>query len=214
LWKVVHGGSELRGPFTVFWFVPCLLAARVLFNAVGAQLSDARTIAWLAVAAGLLIVAEVLGDWTDWSPLGLLTVPMAMVLLWAGWAARDVEWRGWRLALLVPVAAAGLAVLPTINMKAGDYGWPVVSIAAAVATSLLLFRAAQLLDAAPEWATAALKLLGSASLVIMYLHVPVIHYGAPLLGKGWLLALALVVPVGVYVVFRRFAWTRRVFLAG
>ncbi len=215
LWRVAFGGSELRGPFTVFWFVPCLVAARVAFNALNARFPDVRSWTWAGIAAVMLAAAEVLGDWTDTSPLGLLTVPMAVALLWAGAAARGEEWRGWRLWVLVPIAAIGLGGLaPTINMKAGDYGWPLVSMASAVATSLLIFRAAQWLERTPRGATGWLKLLGSASLVIMYLHVPVVHYGGPYLAKGWLLALGLAVPVGAYWVFGRFGWTRRVFLAG
>ena len=36
------------------------------------------------------------------------------------------------------LAMAGLAgVFPTLNMKVADYGWPLLSIASAVATSLL-----------------------------------------------------------------------------
>lgn len=215
LWRVVYGGSELRGPFTVFWFVPCLLFARIAFNAIALRFPDVRSWTWLVIAATALAAAEVLGGWTDKSPLGLLTVPMAVVLLWAGVAARDEDWSRWWLAVLVPFSAVGLlGVAETINMKAGDYGWPVISIFSAVATSLLIFRLSQLLEHAPPGLTAWLKLLGGASLVIMYLHVPVIHYGGPYLAKWWLLALGLVIPLGAFWVFERFAWTRKIFLAG
>ena len=206
---VLLGGSELRGPFTVFWFVPCLLAARLIFNAAGGRFQDLLGWQWLGVAGGSLLLAHWLGARTDWSPLGLLSVPMALFLLWAGAVSRRVMARPALLWPLLPVAIAALLWLPPINMKAGDYGWPLLSTAGAIATSLLIFRGAhwQLLAATP------LRALGHASLVIMYLHVPVVHYLTPYFGKPMLLALGVAVPLGAYVLFGRWRVTRRLFLA-
>jgi len=209
MWRVAFGGSELRGPFTVFWFVPCLVAARIAFNGVTARFPNLLGWEWRLFTGASLIVAYRIGAGTDVSPLGLLTAPMAFALLWMGAALRRVVIQPWMWGAVVLLAVAGLFLLPTINMKAGDYGWPVMSIAAAVATSLLIFRTARM----PLPGARVLSALGSASLVIMYLHVPVIHYLSPYLGKGWLLVLALGVPAAAYYLFNAFAVTRRLFLA-
>jgi fucose 4-O-acetylase-like acetyltransferase len=209
LWRIAYGGSELRGPFTVFWFVPCLVAARIAFNAASARFPGFLSAPWLAMAGAAFLIAYVLGAWTDASPLGLLTAPMAFGLLWAGAVLRIVPWRNWMLAPAGLASLCGLFLIPTLNMKAGDYGWPILSIVGAVATSQLVFRAARLpvLDSAP------VRMLGSASLVIMYLHVPIIHYLTPYCGKPVLLVLAILIPVGVYFLFGLTRFTRRVFLA-
>ena len=104
----------------------------------------------------------------------------------------------WRNLVILPLAAlslVGLAgLMPTLNMKVGDYGWPILSVASAVATSLLVMRlSARIASLAAPLAT-PLAALGRASLVIMYLHVATIHYLSPYLGKMWLLGIALIVP--------------------
>lgn len=217
LWPLLLGGSELRGPFTVFWFVPCLLIARMLFNALGGRFPDPLAPVWVGIAGLCLLVAHFAGAATDFSPLGVLSVPMALVLLWAGAAlralssARGLGWRAWMGWLLVPLAIAALALFPTLNMKAGDYGWPVASVAGAVAISALIFQAVRVLPV-PRAIGRGLEALGQASLVVMYLHVPVIHYLSPYLGKGVLLALGVVVPLVAYRLLTMSAATRRIFL--
>lgn len=196
---ILLGGFWLRGPYTIFWFVPCLMMARILFNLALVRWPDPFDRRWAVILLPTCVLAYGVG-WTQASPLGLSSVPMAFMLLWIGAAWPRVRWRGWMVAPLGVLALVGLAgVSPTLNMKVADYGWPLVSIGAAVATSLLLFRLSALIApfAGPVGA------LGRASLVIMYVHVAVIHYGSPYLGKPWLLALALLIPFGLHALIRR-----------
>lgn len=209
-WKrILLGGSELRGPFTVFWFVPCLVFARLICSAFAMRFADPLRWPWLALAAAMAIVGYVAGAATDFSPLGLLTVPMACVFIWAGWAIRSAQLPDWLWWAAVPIALAGMFLFDTMNMKAGYYGWPLLSALAAIASSLLLMRFARL----PFADARVLHLFGKASLVIMYLHVPVIHYLAPWLGKWMLFVLSLVIPLAVWWSLERVAPARWLFLA-
>jgi len=209
LLPILLGGSWLRGPYTIFWFVPCLMAGRILFNLASSRWSDPLDWRWGYIILPMLLLAYGLGQVTQISPLGLLTVPMAFLLLWAGAIWPHIRWRRWWVVPLGALALAGLAgFVPTLNMKAGDYGWPVLSMGSAVATSLLIFRLSALI--APY--VAPLATIGRASLVIMYLHVAIIHYGAPYLGKVWLLMLALLVPFAAYHLLRAWPPARRIFL--
>lgn len=205
---VLLGGTWLRGPFTIFWFVPCLMLARIAYNAVLARWPDPAGRIWWAIAPGIGIVAYAAGMATDLSPLGLLTVPMAFILLWAGHRWQGMAWRAWMWAVVLALALPGLlGWWPTLNMKAGNYGWPLLSMASAVATSLLIFALARRLAARSAWIAA----VGRASLVIMYLHVALIHYLTPYVSAPWRLAAALIVPLALYHLFRATA-LRRVFL--
>lgn len=205
---ILLGGSWLRGPYTIFWFVPCLMMARILFNSILVRWPSPLDWRWPLVLLPVLVVAYGAGAATDLSPMGLLTVPMAFVLLWVGAAWSQIRWRRWMEWPLGIMAAGGLALLfPTLNMKAGDYGWPILSIGAAIATSLLIFRLSSLV--APF--ASPLAAVGRASLVIMYLHVALIHYLSPYLGKPWLLAVALLVPFALYNLIR-VTWLKRIFL--
>ncbi len=191
---ILLGGFWLRGPYTIFWFVPCLMMARILFNVALHRWPDVLDRRWAFLLPPVLVLAYALGWWTQASPLGLLSVPMAFVLLWVGAVWLRVRWRGWMVAPLGALALVGLAgVAPTLNMKVADYGWPLLSIASAIATALLLFRLSALVVpfAGPVAA------VGRASLVIMYCHVAVIHYLAPYMGKLSLLLAALLIPFAI-----------------
>jgi fucose 4-O-acetylase-like acetyltransferase len=93
-------------------------------------------------------------------------------------------------------------------MKAADYGLPLLSIASAIASTLLLFRFSVRIAPVGGWLAA----IGRASLVIMYLHVAVIHYLSPLFAKPWLLLHALVLPIAIFYVLRTSSLGRRIFL--
>lgn len=206
---ILLGGSWLRGPYTIFWFVPCLMAARMLFNALLSRWPDPLDRRWCIAILPVLVVAYVAGEVTQTSVLGLLTVPMALVLLWIGALWQQVPWRHWMWLPLGALALAGLSgLLPTLNMKAADYGWPILSLASAVATSLLIFRISVHVAPFGGWFAA----VGRASLVIMYLHVAVIHYLSPYLDKPWLLLHALLLPIAVYYLLRASPVGGRLFL--
>lgn len=206
--RVAFGGSELRGPFTVFWFVPCLIVARIVCNAIGMRWGDPRSWAWGVIALCSAAMAYGVGAMTDVSPLGVLTVPMALVLLWAGWLWRGVAWRAWMWVLVLPIGAGVLAFGPPLNMKAGDYGWPVLSILGAAAISFVIFRIARW----PVLGAAPVRWLGAASLTLMYLHVPLVHYLSPYFGKGVLLGIAVIVPVATHYLLDSNKVTARLFL--
>ena len=54
--------------------------------------------------------------------------------------------------------------------------------------------------------------LGNLSLVIMYIHVPIVHYAAPYLPKWALLIAALAVPFAVGLLLKRHKLTAFLFL--
>ncbi|MES2156620.1 MAG: acyltransferase family protein [Pseudomonadota bacterium] len=200
LLPILLGGYWLRGPYTIFWFVPCLMLARIAFNALLVRWPDPFDRRWFMLVPPVLALAYAAGWATPASPLGLVAVPMAFLLLWAGSAWARVRWHNGMAVPLALFSIAGLAgLLPTLNMKVGDYGWPIVSIVSAVASSLLIMR----LSARITPFATPLAALGRASLVIMYLHVAMIHYLSPYLGKPWLLAIALAAPFAIDRLIRR-----------
>lgn len=203
------GGTALRGPLTVFWFVPCLMLARLGQVALYARWPDARDGRWAVAMAVTLGGGIWWGHATDFAPLGIVAVPVALVLLWIG-----ALWRTLERDRVLLLACAGLAAgaillmgpLSPINMKVGDYGVPLLSLPLAVILSLALCWIARVMP----WRV--FVALGRMSLVIMFLHVPVIHYLRPYCGPYMLATLALVVPVCVFHVLRCSEMGRRYFL--
>jgi len=202
------GGTELRGPLTIFWFVPCLFFARVAQIVLAGFWPNPRDARWVAAMAAALALGLWVGARSDFSPLGLLSVPVALVLLWLGALWRSLSRDGLLLALTV-VAAGALLLwqrLVPLNMKVGDYGTPGWSLAVAVILSLALCGVVRVAPLRP------LRALGRMSLVIMFLHVPIIHYLAPYASKAMLLPLATVIPVAAFFALGRTWWGRRWFL--
>lgn len=212
-WALVLGGSELNGPFTIFWFIPCLAIARLCQNLLWHFWPDPRDPRWAAAMAVSLTLGLWIGARSDFSPLGLLSVPVALVLLWLG-----ALWRSLPDDRMLIAGAAciggGLLIFaspPPLAMKLADYGWPPLSLPLALMLSLGTAGLARLLC---RWrpSRALFLVLGRRSLVIMYGHLAFIHYLAPYAGKTVLLALAVPLSLVLHEGLARTRWGRRYFL--
>lgn len=212
-WRMAMGGSELRGPFTIFWFVPALFFGRLVWNAVALRWPDMRARAWIALVMLAVVGGVWIGARTDFAPLGWLAVPIVFAYLWSGALWRTLTDDKGLMRVCIAGALAMLALIwfahmPPLNMKVGDYGlvWSPITLPLAFAGSVTLAGLARL------WPARWLGTLGRMSLVIMYLHVAVIHYLSPYLPRPVLLVLAITVPVVANLLLERFAVTRKIFL--
>lgn len=180
----------LRGPFTVLWFVPCLFFARMAWNLIARFMPDPRDPGWAVLVMVVMAAAHWIAARTTASPMGLMAVPAAFTCYWIGqlWKARPPGPAAVLLAL-APLAVVTFLWLPAVNMKPGDFGMPVLSLAGAAAISIILCL---VLARLPEFLSAPMAWLGRASLVIMYVHVAFIHYLEPYMSRPLLFAAALV----------------------
>lgn len=202
------GGTELRGPFTIFWFVPCLFFARFAQTVLMRFWPNPRDRRWGVAMACVAAFGVWVGTQTDFSPLGLLSVPVALVFLWLGALWRTVPGDGWWVAAAALAGAALLSVGTPVplNMKIADYGVPGWSLVLALLLSVGLAGVARLVS------MPASQALGRMSMVIMYLHVAVVHYVTPYAGRPVRFALALGVSVAAWFLLSRTGWGRRYFL--
>ncbi len=67
------------------------------------------------------------------SPLGLLPVPGALIFIWLGYRWKDRRPGLFFGAATLAAAALALIVMPPLNMRAGDLGWPLLGVAGAAA---------------------------------------------------------------------------------
>lgn len=180
--------ERLRGPFTILWFIPCLFLARLAWNVVARSWPDPADLRWALLVALVMAGSYWVAAHNRASPLGLMALPGAFACYWIGqlWKKRPP---GFLVILILAVlAAATLTRLPAVNMKPGDFGMPVLSLAGAAAIAILLCL---MLARLPGFLTAPLAWLGRASLVIMYVHVAFIHYLTPYMSAWMLFAAAL-----------------------
>lgn len=204
------GGTSLHGPLTVFWFVPCLMIARLVQTVLYRFWPNVRDWRWVLTMAVMLMFGVWWGRASNFSPLGIIATPVALVFLWLGALWRTIERDRALLTLCALISVIVMAIywpLRPLNMKYGDYNaWPFVLLGLAAVLSLGF---CWLMRAMPWRPFVA---LGRMSLVIMFLHVAVIHYLRPYSGLYVLTALAVVIPVGIYYLLKRSEMGRRYFL--
>ena len=173
------GGERLVGPLGVFWFPTCYLASLVIYNAMSVRLSqgmlDACAVALLALAyVNALAVPQF------WLPFALNVCAMGIPILHIGTRVRPVLRRSDRIGLMALAGAGALVYAGFVlwgqaepmGMKRANYGLPVVTLAAAVAWTLLLAQVSKYVTRLPRLAR-PLIYLGEASLVVMFLHQPI-----------------------------------------
>ncbi len=202
--------AATRGPFTILWFIPCLVLARLIWTMLALCWPAPEDWRWATLAVALLALAAMM-RWTA-SPFAIQAVPGALVLLWLGtlWRRHDGAGSGGLAGLALGAGAlAALVLLPPVNMKIGALGLPFLSLAGAVIVTLALAYGLRRL---PAGLLRPLVALGRMSLVIMYTHVAFIHYLAPYGSRPLLFAVALAGGVAIDLVVRRFALTRRLLL--
>lgn len=166
------GGRMLAGPATVFWFVTCFFATQQLVSLLLVRLGPRQVLAVMCAFLALAYVNSLLLP-RVWLPWDINVALAAAPLFYAGYLARS---RSYRLPTwIVPLLAVFSVVLyytdylNVPNMKESDYGTPVLALVFSVAWIALLAALARRMAPIPVLG-AGLAALGTASMVIMYVH--------------------------------------------
>jgi fucose 4-O-acetylase-like acetyltransferase len=173
---ILFSTETLRGPFAILWFVPCLFIARLIWNWLLINLGAARGRAMLLAMGVAMLAAVLVDDLGGRSPVGLLPVPAALLMIWAG-----ALWKDWHPRMLVATATTlfAFAMLfwwPPLDLRSGDIGGWLIGLAGAVA---IVDQLARLTRRLPPRIMNILGWIGRNSLVIMFMHIAFVHYLAP-----------------------------------
>lgn len=164
LWKMAYGGRALTGTWGTFWFVPVLFLtqqlANVLMNTCSRGLLAGICLLSL-LAASLIAPAAPL-------PLALDVVLFALPIFWIGQLCKGREPESlWISALgLLGLVLSAMGALPSLDMKQGNYGWPLLSLVFSLAAVHLACQISRL--NLGRWDPRAS--LGRASMTIMFVH--------------------------------------------
>ncbi|GAA2040666.1 hypothetical protein GCM10009819_27800 [Agromyces tropicus] len=206
------GGARIGGQYAAFWFVTALFVAAIAMRALSA------IAVWVPPVVGALVlaVAYVQPEWVRWVPWSAGVALAALVFVSAGDGLRRIRDR---VAAPLPIGAAlvvgGLAltisgIVPPVDMKAADFGAPIVSVVVSAAIScglILVFEGVQ--DRFPTGlARSATRLAGLAMPVILF-HAFFIAAGHVLGAPGIVIfAFALGVPIATGLLLLRTRWGR------
>ena len=221
--KLLYGGEFLGGLYAPFWFITCLFVSQLLFAFLLMKTKSPKQMAGWLIFFYLAAYGE---SYFFARPSWPLPFNMDVSFIAIIYLAMGYYGRGW-LNKLKAKHSVGLAVLClgfiasdqsgmidyTLNLKYVVYHGFLLNLLIPLVFSLFIFAISKWISTTNSkgW----LLLLGSTSLTIMYVHVPMnvilhhyFHYG-----YGMFVVIGLVVSVAIFkLLFSRFTVTRKLFL--
>jgi len=213
LWKMAYGGRALTGSWGTFWFVPVLFMTQQLANLL---IQNWTRFGLAVTAVACLLMASLLPQGLE-LPLALDVLLFAFPLFWIGYLCRGLEPQySWVSALgLLGLLLTAAGLLPSLDLKQGDYGWPLLSLAFSLAAVHLVCQFCRGLGLAPGRID-ILASLGRASMTVMFVHPVLFRFLRDDLhlihSVGLLILSALVGPWLLHQCLSHWTLTRRLFL--
>jgi acyltransferase len=175
----VYGGTSLTAPFSAFWFVTALFFACLAYRMIDGFPIWAK---WIVAAVALLVTAYAPHQPATLIPLGAGLGIAALIFLVAGQTLRLLLDRmSARNQVLVGILAVSLGALlvasgaAPLDLKYLDLGSPVLSVTAAILLSCgAVALSIRLLDRVPRVIAAGITLAAQASLVVLFVHIPLL----------------------------------------
>ncbi|MCQ6559403.1 acyltransferase family protein [Paenibacillus mendelii] len=177
---LVYGGTVLGGWYGVFWFITCLLLVHLLMGFLSRY---SFSVQWKVVvvcyAAAHLVSMTSAAQWDV--PWNADVALMAIVFFFIGYTYKTVL-QNWleKATVFLPAALIWLTAIVLnvtgawnfrIDMKLKVYTQPVLDLLVPIACVLVVLQVCYWIS---RWqATNALAFLGTVTITIMYLHIPV-----------------------------------------
>jgi acyltransferase len=178
--RVLWGGQFAAGvPFWPIWFVTTLYAAALMYRVLSRL---PLALQWLLAIALAALAAYLPGQPLQYLPLGIGLALPGLVFVVAGATFRLVRSRLHQplltsLVLLVPAfALAGFGISLPLDMKHLDLGTVVLSVVVAGAISVGLILLAEGIFDGRDALGGIITPLARASLVVLFLHTPIIVF--------------------------------------
>ncbi|MFN6527469.1 acyltransferase family protein [Nostoc sp. ChiSLP03a] len=180
IWKQLYGGANLVLWFGVFWFVTCLFLTQQLYNPIYIKFGSNN---WLMIKIILGCYCLAMINYYLFKniifPWNINVVAMALPFYWLGHMAAKSLLINSRILILVIIIFLAAFLLDTgsllyfnFNMKNATYGVLMFNVIIALSGIIITQQLAVLLHN-KSYIGNALRELGSASMLIMYLHQPI-----------------------------------------
>lgn len=196
--------------FGVFWFVTVIWLAQNIFN-WGISYSNN-----LYLLVLLIIISYATQQIHIPLPWNIQVVPIAIVYIWIGFLLRKIftpeyytnnRTANLLISILVLCAIFLFREILTLDIKYNNLGVPVFSLISSVAASIAVASISMELSKI-KWSCKFLVYIGSASMVIMYLHQSVKYLILKDIALGGIF-FSLVISLAIYTLMSKFVLTRR-----
>ncbi|GLI09050.1 acyltransferase [Paenibacillus tyrfis] len=187
IWNLIYGGTVLGGWYGVFWFITCLLLVHLLMGFLSRYP--------VKVQAAAVLVSYTAAHFVSMTPLAEMDIPwnadvalMAIAFFFLGYTfkaqlAAGLERGIWFIPALLIVAATIVLnkeqiLIFRMDMKMKVYTQPVLDLIIPLACVLVVLQLCYWISRWPM--SSVLAFLGTVTITIMYLHIPVnivLQYG-------------------------------------
>lgn len=215
--KPIIGGRSLTSIVGVFWFITCFFIVQQFFNLILIKIKNNNHLLYVSIAILLLGYINSLWFPNFWLPLNINVVFAALPLFMVGYLVREmnIEIPFIPLFILFLIVLVSLFYLEnnTYDMKYSEYGIPFVTFFSSIIFILFIKKLAIWLDKIPLLST-SLIMFGKASMIIMYLHLPVKYFIEAFFDFQLTLVfiLSTVIPFTLYLLFVKYSVTKALFL--
>jgi polysaccharide biosynthesis protein PslL len=173
----IYGGKLLQGWTGVFWFVTCFFLTQQLFHWLHQR---CNCLGWGMVVSIALLLSAINSQFFPEIafPWNINVVLAALPFFWFGfqWQQQPIKPAVYGGALGLSAIALGLLIQNypiAYNMKGSSYGIPILTPVLAIGLIVTLIGLSQLIAQRVKFLSNGLTYLGSASMLIMYLHQPI-----------------------------------------
>lgn len=178
IWQLILGGEMIKGVFAAYWYPPCFVFMHILYSICSRWLNGAKV---TLLCVPLLILAYWNSANDDfWLPFAINVVAMSFPIMHAGWLYRHRRFSLHADEILNNfVAIVGLSytmlavtfTAPGLQMKLANYGIPIITMFCAICMVIVTKLA---FDYLARFLIVNLVIgnLGKASLIIMFVHMP------------------------------------------
>ncbi|ACC84819.1 acyltransferase family protein [Nostoc punctiforme] len=179
IWKQLYGGANLALWFSVFWFVTCLFITQQLYNLLYIKFGSNN---WLMIKImlGSYCLAMINYYLKNVAfPWNINVVAMALPFYWLGHMAAKSFLINTKILILGTIIFLTAILLDTVsllhfafNMKGTSYGVLIFNVVIAL-SGIIITQQFALLLYNKSYIGNALRELGNASMIVMYLHQPI-----------------------------------------
>lgn len=187
--RTLWGGAAATRPFSAFWFVTALITAVLILRAFRSRAQ------WLptTIAVVVLMANYYFDIALDKSPLAITLAIPCIIFVVSGRIARQfLRYKDLPLGLPVTVIAVAIAAsllsrIQPLDIKAGDFGTPVVSVLAAIGVcASLVVIAEKSRHMITTKAQTVVSRLASGCFLVVLTHAAILQIlGTPVSG-GWI----------------------------
>jgi fucose 4-O-acetylase-like acetyltransferase len=214
--KPFIGGRALSNSVAIFWFVTCLFITQQITNVLIVKLNK-KIFHFILLVFLLISYTNSLWFPEIWLPLNFNVVFAAAPIFYIGHIIKakdfDINFIVILILTIIVVVSSFYINYNTYDMKYTQYGIPFITLLSSI-TIVIFIKQISIFISKNKNISFPLKEIGKASMIIMYLHIPIKLIGSQYLSENstFLFISSTTISYLLYVIFSKTKVTRALLL--